>query len=149
MHLVPDTHDLDITNCMFTIVVQLVDMLGIETTGIPALDKALEFNAWRACCTDRAGAIKHISDKIGSTAAKKMNLAVANGGKIPAEWAEDKYLLDLSAEGKALRWLACSLLPDVYRQNVSDPDCHWPEARTFTTFGRVQKMQSLMPCASM
>ena len=60
-----------------------------------------------------------------------MNLAVANGGKIPAEWAEDKYLLDLSAEGKVLRWLACSLLPDVYRQNVADPDCHWPEARTF------------------
>ena len=84
-HLVPDTHDLDIENCMLTIVVELIDRLEIEKVGNPVIDDLLDFKTWRAWSKDRASAIKHISDKIGYTAAKQMNLAVANGGNIPAE----------------------------------------------------------------
>ena len=84
-HLVPDTLDYDIRNCMFTIVVQLIDMLQLEKFGDPTIDSVLEFKSWRACSSDRSSAIKHIADKIGMTAAEQLNLAVANGARIPEE----------------------------------------------------------------
>ena len=29
-----------------------------------------------------------------------------------------------------MRWLACSLLPDVLRERVATADCEWPQAST-------------------
>ena len=37
----------------------------------------------------------------------------------------------LSKEGKAMRWLACTMPPGQYVKNLEDKDCSWPDTRTF------------------
>ena len=76
-------------------------------------------------------AIAHIAARIGSAVANELNLAVTNGEQVPTDWSGDIYLTMLSKEGKAMRWLACSMLPEEYAENIADRDCSWPEARTF------------------
>ncbi|CAE7843115.1 unnamed protein product [Symbiodinium sp. KB8] len=42
------------------------------------------------------------------------------------------FLDQLSAESRELRWLACSQLPDFYKQKNSQKKTGWPEATTFS-----------------
>ena len=134
-HLLPDTVDHDIRNCMFTLVVELIDKLEIVSFGNEQIDEVAKLKSWRACSKDRTAAIKHISDKIGVFAAKKLNFAVANGEKVPDEWARDDYLVSLSAESMMLRWLACSLLPDFYQNCAKNEESFVvPESTTFQHF---------------
>ena len=60
--------------------------------------------------------------KSGVRRLRNLTLSVANGEQVPHEWSDDSYLTMLSKEGKAMRWLACSLLPEEYAKNIADRD---------------------------
>ena len=99
---------------MFALTMALTDRLGLEKFNDPELAEVFAHTSWRKCATDRSAAVAHIAAKIGSAAAKGLNLSVANGAQVPAEWSGDSYLTMLSKEGKAMRWLACTMLPGQY-----------------------------------
>ena len=75
--LVDSVIEVDIRNCMFTIVVQLSDMLGIYQTGDATMDLHLGFPSFRACAKDRDAVLGGLASQIGMSAAKQLNLEVA------------------------------------------------------------------------
>ena len=102
-HLLDSTIDLDIANCMFTLVTQLIDMLKPTKTGHAYIDGLLDFPSFRAAAKDRDTALAHIASVVGKAAAKQINLQMAGGGAIPSEFRDNPYLQSLSKEAKLLR----------------------------------------------
>ena len=127
--LVDSAIEIDIHNCMFTIVTQLLDMRELYETGDAAMDKHFRFPSFRACAASREAALGSIASQIGMDAAKQLNLEVAGGAAIPDQFQGNEYLQSLQAEAKLLRWLAISLLPSgLYDAVSANPKHRWPEA---------------------
>ena len=78
-HLLDSTIDLDIANCLFALVTQLIDMLKPTKTGYAYIDGLLDFPSFRAAAKDRDTALAHIASVVGKAAAKQINLQVAGG----------------------------------------------------------------------
>jgi len=54
-----------------------------------------------------------------------------NGSALIPPWETNEFLLNLQKLARFLRWLACSLLPDVYAKVATDSERTFPEASTF------------------
>ena len=122
----PSTRDLDLHASMFNIVVQLVDALVVPDLDLPA---------WRAVAADRK---KVCEDKLHCSEAegKQLLLETANGASMDknSRLSADgqKFLQELSDESRALRWLACTQLPDLYTEIRGQKKSGWPEATVFS-----------------
>ena len=47
---------------------------------------------------------------------KRLRIAVFNGESISASYMGNRYLRMFSREGRAMRWVATSIIPDVYEE---------------------------------
>ncbi len=123
---VPHTIDLDIENCMCTLLHQLVDklkpMIAMPTNCMEALKK---------CATDRASVC---TDDLHMTLAegKQLITCLLNGASPPADLSANEFVRTLRTLSRYLRWLACSLLPEVYKRCLDEPSRKFPEASTLT-----------------
>lgn len=124
----PDTADYDISASMFTIVVQLVDLVQPEGVVIPS---------WRAVAANRRAVC---ANKLKCTEAvgKQILMEVANGAAVTNFPNIHKqglaFLTTLSTESRLLRWLACSQLHAEYLQLRRSSRNHWPEANIFAVW---------------
>ena len=104
----PDTTDYDVTASMFTIVVQLFDLVKPADFAIPS---------WRAAAKDRATVCSaHL--KCNEALGKQILMEVANG----------------ASPHKFLRWLACSQMQAEYGQLRRHSKNNWPEATIFAAW---------------
>ena len=122
--MLPNTHDLDIRNAVFTIAFQLVNKLGLKDADIFVEELAF----LEKLATDRDGVIR---DELGASAVEGKDLLLAGfGGKTPpAKLRGNECMAKLSSLSRVLRWLACSCLPDAYAL-IAETDKKWPEAST-------------------
>ncbi len=121
-HVARNTVDLDIENCMFTIIAQLVEKLGVQMPG--ELETTLKL-----CAHERARVCTEML-RCDLTTGKQVLTATMNGASIPPRWEKNEVLLAVQKLARYMRWLACSLLPDVYENCRSDPERRFPEAST-------------------
>ena len=121
-HLVPHTCDLDIENCMFTIILQLLRRLKVTIP--PDLEETL-----RMCAESREQVCQDDLRTDLQTGKNRLN-QVVNGASISPEWDGADFLRRVQKLSRYLRWLACSLLPDVYEVMREDTSRKFPEAST-------------------
>ena len=124
----PDTTDYDVAASMFTIVVQLFDLVKPADCDIPS---------WRAVAKDRATVCSaHL--KCNETLGKQILLEVANGASHDKFEELNKqgvtFLKALSNESRLLRWLACSQMQAEYGQLRRHSKNNWPEASIFAAW---------------
>ena len=124
----PDTTDYDVTASMFTIVVQLFDLVKPADFAIPS---------WRAAAKDRATVCSaHL--KCNEALGKQILMEVANGAS-PHKFENltkqgMTFLKALSSESRHLRWLACSQMQAEYGQLRRHSKNNWPEATIFAAW---------------
>ena len=130
-HLLPQTVDIDIENCMFTIVSQLLDRLGpvVHPPPTAARHSAFGFPCFRRCASDRSGCLAEIGEGMSPVQKKALNIAIANGKVVPSEFEDKGYLCSLSAEARVLRWMSSWLQKDIYHESKAKRQ--WPEAYMF------------------
>ena len=127
----PETRDFDLHASMFTIVVQLADKVQPEN---------LDISAWRKVAADRK---KVCTNTLQCTEheGKQILMEVANGASVSKfkdlQRNAIAFLDKLSTESRELRWLACSQLPDFYKQKNNQKKPGWPEATTFSLWWTV------------
>ena len=128
--MAPQTVDVDIANCMFTVIPQLLRSLQIspEMTRVfkPELDLLEELRTKRE---DLCGDILKLSVSQG----KKILNLVAMGGAVPKQRFDNNpaaaQLLDNVAKaGRFVRWVACSCMPQELKVLTSDQKVDWPAA---------------------
>ena len=122
--LCPKTYDLDIQNCVFVVLEQLVGKLGV-TPAIPDfVQKTLE-----KCAKSREEVcIKELGATVAS--GKKILHEVLFGGGIPQAYLQNTFMIQFQKTARYLRWLACSLIPDVYERTKDMADKKHPQAST-------------------
>ena len=122
--IVPHTKDLDIENCMFTIVDQLVDMIEIR---MPAdLRETLSM-----CAKERTKVCEELLNTDMSTG-KELLSSVMSGAALSTPWDKNPFLQSLQKLARFMRWVACSLLPDVYNVCLGHDHRTFPEASTYS-----------------
>ena len=127
----PETRDFDLHASMFTIVVQLAEKVQPEN---------LDISAWRKVAADRK---KVCTNTLQCTEheGKQILMEVANGASVSKfkdlQRNAIAFLDKLSTESRELRWLACSQLPDFYKQKNNQKKPGWPEATTFSLWWTV------------
>ena len=120
--LLGHTVDLDIVACMWVILLHIVK--GLQ---VPVPEDLLEI--LRLCAEERDLVCReHL--KTDPTTGKSLLTKVVNGGSIPEGFATNEFLLKVQMLAKYLRWLACTLLPEVYAACRDDPSRQHPEAST-------------------
>ena len=120
----PDTHDLDIENSVFVVLYQLISKLN-EDAAIPStVVETLE-----SCAKDRSGICQN-KLKLSVEKGKKILHAVLFGGQIPVSLRGNVFLQQLQQASIYLRWMACSLMREVYKAVVTLPDKNNPQAST-------------------
>ncbi|CAE7582461.1 unnamed protein product [Symbiodinium sp. CCMP2592] len=124
----PDTTDYDVMASMFTIVVQLFDLVKPADFDIPS---------WRAIAKDRA-TVCSTNLKCNDAQGKQILMEVANGASPDKFDKLNKqgmaFLKALSSESRQLRWLACSQMPAEYTQLRRHSKNNWPEASIFAAW---------------
>ena len=126
--LLPHTADVDQINAMFSILPQIVTLLGVDQerwkTEIGVLNKL---------CKERATIIEKIL-KLPLTRGKHVLLVSVCGGTLPDGVQEVPFLKTIRERvGVWLRLLAVSALEDVFECLSNDKNCEWPEAATFSS----------------
>ena len=124
----PQTEDIDIANCMFTVLPQLLRGLQIDSDIAlifkPELDLLEDLRTQRdELCSDVLQA--NVSE------GKKILNAVAMGGTMPRHrFNQNQAALDLLDRvvkvGRFVRWVACSCMPDELQALIRDPKVDWP-----------------------
>jgi len=128
VHLASHTIDLDIENAMFVLVDQLLDMVAPSTPMPEELRDAV-----RQCARDRQRVCEH-ELRCSVKAGKPLLNATLNGKGLHPPLDANAFLVRLSKAARYLRWLACSMLPEVYQDYCQDASRRFPEASTFTRF---------------
>jgi hypothetical protein len=118
--------DVDIENCCFTLVAQLLDKLQ------PVLQVPTEIAATLKRCVQEREQICENDLRLGKEARKHILNMVLNGSGLPVGFTDNAFLKQLQTASRYLRWLACSLLPSVYESCKLNPQKTFPEASTFT-----------------
>ena len=130
--LIPHTVDVDIANAMFTIVIQLVDLIGPFNFIDEELVELATFSSWRRCASDRPFVLRKIYDLIGdSVNAKELLVSIGNGASLPEALQSDDFFSKLRKESILLRWIACTQMPEAYAEAQEKSKSEWPEATTF------------------
>jgi len=124
--MLPMAADLDIENCCFTLVAQLLDKLQ------PVLQVPTEIAATLKRCVQEREQICENDLRLGKEAGKHILNMVINGSGLPVGFTDNAFLKQLQTASRYLRWLACSLLPSVYESCKLNPQKTFPEASTFT-----------------
>lgn len=121
MVLLAGTHDLDISNCVFTLLSQLVQRLEVS----PPMPEAL--NAVFTKCAESRDEI--CSDlKMSTAEGKQLLVSILYGAAVPDELQGNQLLINLSKLSLYLRWLAISLLGSEFARfcstevNKKNPD---------------------------
>ena len=118
------TTDLDIENCCFSLLLQLLDFLKIDQPEWPRLREVLEDCAKHR---DRVN-----SEQLGVTRSqgKQLLMKVMNGGQPPTALQENSFVRKLQELSVYCRWIACAALPCVYQDMLDAPDREHPETST-------------------
>ncbi|CAE7525164.1 unnamed protein product [Symbiodinium natans] len=120
----PHGRDVDVRASMFTVVVQLVEALSVPD---------MDISAWRAVAADRQ---KVCVERLSCSEAegKQLLLEIANGAAVSQasrlQGGAATFLQQLSDESRELRWLACSQLPALYKEQRNQKS-NWPESTVF------------------
>ena len=61
---------------------------------------------------------------------KSMLTNVFNGEQPGDKWKGHPFTNRVRTLGRYMRWLACSVLPNVYQERMENGDCSWPQAST-------------------
>ena len=122
--LCPDTHDLDIQNAMFVLLSQLLHKLNVNSTIPEHVLKTMD-----ECAAKRDEICKN-ELKVSVQDGKKLLHEIFFGSGIPAAHASNAFLLQLQKAAIYCKWLACSLLPDVFQRVMTLPDKPNPQAST-------------------
>ena len=102
--LLPDTVDLDIENCCFSILMQLIDTM--KPTFFPAAEKEC-----LRCADDRAGVCKEMD--VPMQEGKLLLNSVLNGQSVSDTQKGSKFLKKLQRTSRCVRWLAAEVVPEV------------------------------------
>ena len=127
-HALAHTHDLDIKNCLFTVVHQLVKRLDLE-------DPALFAAELEVLASLRDNRDEMIRTQLGANVAdgKAILHTVISGGHPPQDLVAHPLLEAVGRLSRMLRWLSCSILNPLYHENAAD-DTKWAESSTFAIF---------------
>ena len=112
--LVGDTHDLDIHNSVFNVLLQLVQRLQPE----PALPEPLR-TALEQCATNRADVCQN-QLHMPADEGKHLLTSVLYGGSVPARLQGNDFMAKVQKVSVYLRWLAVSLLTAEFDEFCGD-----------------------------
>ena len=130
--LIPETTDVDVVNAMYTIVIQLVDAIAPFNFVDPELQDLATFSSWRKCAVDRAAVLAMIYDRLGEGVdAKELLVSIGNGAALPEPLMSEDFFVRLKKESILLRWIACTQMPETYKEIQEKGKSEWPEATTF------------------
>ena len=118
------TTDLDIENCCFTLLLQLLDFMK------PELPQWAEVRATLVQCSQERDRV--IREELGcqKSEGKGILMKVMNGGQPPAQLQKNQFIKKLQQASIFCRWVACSALPEIYQEMQEDADREQPEAST-------------------
>ena len=120
--LCPATRDLDIENSVFTLLHQLLLKLGAKEELPEYIWEPLEQ------CAEARDDVCLSKLKTSVKLGKKMLHEVLFGGCIPTSHSNNGFLLNFQRTARCLRWLACSLLPQVFERVRSMEEKRNPQA---------------------
>ncbi len=109
-HVLRHTVDLDIVNCMFQVLQQVIERVGIRDKD--AWKEELE--TLQELSTDRKK-VCEVELSVSVSVGKDILLRLVNGGAIPEFLKTNQYAQRVSRLGRFLRWLSVSLFPDVFK----------------------------------
>ena len=120
-----DVRDWDVAMAYFTFATQIVDKLGIQ---IPS--PYFNMDTLRLYITDKRAIWNSIneSSSLSDDECKQLCNAVFNGEAVEDAYMSNNYLRNISREGRAMRWIAGTLIPDVYEKLTADAKKGWAEA---------------------
>jgi hypothetical protein len=119
-----DLHDLDIEAAQWSILVQIVDKLEVQSK----LDAA-RFSFIREYVRDPQGVKSRLEPTVGLNT-KKTLLAILNGANLSDAQQGIPDLVKLRSEARLLRWLVCSAYPDAIDIAMYEKR-DWPDATAF------------------
>ena len=119
--LLPDTHDLDIENAIFTIMPQLLNRLELE----PRMPEDC-WEALRSCWTDRAG----VCSKLGMSTGEGKHLLVSMffGAGCPKSLQKHDFVHEFQKAAIFCKWVAAGVMPEEYKTLQQDEKKKNPEA---------------------
>ena len=123
--LLSDTLDLDIRNCVFTLVVQMIEFMELDSAVLDAVKP--ELDALREMAYTR-GECHRVELGMALVEWKEMTVEIFNGAKVPDDLLANIFVANLSSAGRFCRFLAMSQLPDVYDTVKRDKSKDFPEA---------------------
>ena len=103
--LLPDTIDLDIQNCCFSILRQMIDKVN------PRFFPDAERECLERCADDRAGVCKQMDVPLAE--GKVLLNSVLNGQSVSDSQKGCKFLKTLQRTSRCVRWLAAEVVPEV------------------------------------
>ena len=103
--LLPDTVDLDIQNCCFSILKQMLDKVN------PKYFPDVERECLERCADDRAGVCKEMD--VPPSEGKVLLNSVLNGQSVSDSQKGCKFLKTLQRTSRCVRWLAAEVVPEV------------------------------------
>ena len=143
-----DTIDLDIENCSFTLLLQILTKLQPKHECCPAVKETL-----RLCAKERKHVIENTL-KLPLSEGKLLLQKILNGGSPPQELADNTFVHELQQASLFCRWVAATMLKDTAwpslvqmkeRPDVSVLTYFWNIAEDLVLdswLGKVQPLQS-------
>ena len=143
----PHTLDLDIENCCFVLILQMLTKLEPVHDAWPAVQETL-----RLCAKEHSTVVSNRL-KMSLAEGKQLTQKIFNGGAIPPEHARNQFLIDLQTASIFCRWTAASLFPEAYTQileykerpDVSILTYFWNVAEDIVLDSWLRKLQPLNP----
>ena len=117
MHTCRHTIDLDIENCMFTLMDQLVKRIEVS----PLIPREI-FDTLSQCANNRDDVAKHVL-RTSLAECKSLLTTVFNGGQWTGHFANHDFTDRVRSLGRYMRWIACSLSTAVFRERTMSRDC--------------------------
>ena len=125
--------DWDVSSAYFNFALQAVQKLRIN---IP--HSHFQLATVRRYIDDKQGAWKSLTtdtkQKLTDVECKYIFTSVFSGSTVPKEFATNDILRGIYREGRVIRWLSASVLPELYGRLCADPEKPWPEASAQSYF---------------
>ena len=121
MYLVPDTHDLDIENSLFTMVLQLIQKLDLEPSPPEEIQSTLQ-----KCAAERREVCRDIL-QVNPASGKHTLVSVFYGGSPPQKLATLDFMHELQRASLYCRWVAASLCETEFQQFMQDATKKHPD----------------------